>query len=121
MALGISTSGQGGSTFMRYRFFVFSVFASLLFVIAASSFTQAQTPAHHIVKFDVTGAGTGAGQGTSPFLILDDGTILGEYVDSNGVYHGFLRSPAGVITTFDAPGAGTGSGQGTIPAQANST
>src|SRR5579872_1870952 len=109
-------------TAMNNRFRVLcSVFATLLFVMAASSFIAAQAPAHHLVKFDVSGAGTGTGQGTSPFLILNDGTILGQYIDSGNVVHGFLRSAAGAITPFDAPGAGTGSGQGTYPQAANST
>lgn len=39
--------------------------------------------------------------------------FTGYYLDSTGVYHGFL-SYDGTITEFDAPGAGTGSGQGTF-------
>jgi hypothetical protein len=31
------------------------------------------------------------------------GTITGFYVDTNTVYHGFLRARDGTITTFDAP------------------
>ena len=123
----------------RSRTFALSLFATLSFVIVASSLPahgqianatndaaadgseQPHVPATRtIVKFNVPGAGTSSGQGTLPFGILDDGAILGEYIDSNGVYHGFLRSPAGTITTFDAPGAGTGSGQGTFPFGINS-
>lgn len=121
------------------RFFALSLLATLsLFVAAPSSHAQGQlakatnsaaadnwaqalAPAtHHIIKFDVSGAGTSSGQGTLPFGILDDGAILGEYIDSSGVNHGFLRSPGGTITTFDAPGASTGSGQGTFPSGINS-
>jgi hypothetical protein len=47
------------------------------------------------------------------------GEITGQYIDSNGVNHGFVRSPSGAITTFDAPGAGTGAGQGTLPETPN--
>ena len=45
----------------------------------------------------------------------DAGTIEGVYIDSNNVYHGFLRAAGGTFTTFDVPGAGTGPGQGTSP------
>ena len=47
------------------------------------------------------------------------GGITGQYVDSSGVNHGFVRSPFGAITTFDCPGAGTAAGQGTLPATPN--
>jgi hypothetical protein len=116
-----------------------SVFTALFFVISATSFPvhaqlsdgmnqaaahtedQSQLPAtHKIVKFDVPGAGTSSGQGTMPIGIVADGSILGWYIDSSTVYHGFLRSPAGGLTEFDAPGAGTGSGQGTFPSGINS-
>ena len=66
-----------------------------------------------ITTFDVTGAGTGAFQGTLPVSINGKGTIAGSYRDNNSVRHAFFRTKAGVITTFDAPGAGTNSGQGT--------
>jgi hypothetical protein len=33
------------------------------------------------------------------------GAVVGSYLDTNFVGHGFLRAPDGVITTFDAPGA----------------
>ena len=39
--------------------------------------------------------------------------IAGYYIDSNFVYHGFLRALDGTFTTFDAPGAGTQQGVGT--------
>ena len=42
------------------------------------------------------------------------GAIAGQYVDTSGVFHGFLRSPDGAITPFDIPGAGTGVGQGSF-------
>jgi hypothetical protein len=41
--------------------------------------------------------------------------IVGQYLDANGVNHGFQRSAAGTIVTGNVPGAGTGAGQGTIP------
>lgn len=121
------------------RFFAVSVFASLLFGLATSGAIaqsstanatidagtevdqQAQEPAPRtLIKFNVSGAGTSAGQGTIPFGILDDGLILGEYIDGSGVYHGFLRSATGTITKFSDPSAGKSSGQGTFPAGINS-
>jgi len=66
-----------------------------------------------ITTFDAPGAGTGSDQGTFP-----PGHKLGPgnrrtYVDTSGVYHGFLRSSGGTFKTLHAPGAGTGAGQGT--------
>ena len=61
----------------------------------------------------------GSGQGTEAASINDRGRITGNYIDSSGVNHGFVRSPFGAISSFDAPGAGTASGQGTLPATPN--
>ena len=61
-----------------------------------------------ITTFNVKGAGTGADQGTIALGINVRGSIVGYYVDSSGVDHGFLRAPNGTITTFDPKGsAGT--------------
>lgn len=58
--------------------------------------------------FNVTGAGTGATQGTIPMNIDAAGNITGFYVDANGVFHGFLRTADGTVTApIDASGAGT--------------
>jgi 5-methylcytosine-specific restriction enzyme A len=51
----------------------------------------------------VPAAGTSAYEGTLSADINPQGEITGTYVDSNFVFHGFLRSPHGVIVTFDAP------------------
>ena len=67
-----------------------------------------------ITKFDVEGAGTGAGQGTWSWSINPAGAVTAEYVDADSVSHGFVRAPDGTITKFDVSGAGTGAGQGTI-------
>ncbi len=77
-----------------------------------------------ITTFDAPGAGKPVGvpctppvicsNGTQPASINSAGTIAGQYVGTNGVFHGFLRTPDGSITTFDHPGAGTGPGQGTF-------
>jgi hypothetical protein len=68
-----------------------------------------------ITKYNVKGAGTGSGQGTSASSISDLGTTTANYIDSSGVNHGFLRLRSGHITTFNVTAAGQGSGQGTIP------
>jgi hypothetical protein len=75
-----------------------------------------------ITPFDAPGAGTGSGQGTFVNTVdcLTDGrATVGDYIDSNGAYHGFVRAPDGTITEFDSPGAGTGPGQGTQPTGIN--
>jgi hypothetical protein len=76
------------------------------------------------ITFDAPGAGTAAGQGTGCFsytdcsvLINDRGELTGYYLDSNNVFHGFLRSPEGKFTNFEAPGADTTANDynGTLP------
>jgi len=82
-----------------------------------------------VINFDVDGAGASGTlqpfgwcggwtypnclQGTIPTSINDLGEIDGFFVDSNWVWHGFIREPDGRITKFDAPGASTLPGQGT--------
>ena len=79
-----------------------------------------------ITEFDAPGAGKNGwlaslsvkaggppAQGTGSFSINDAGDIAGIYVDTNVVYHGFVRAANGAITEFDVPGAGTGMLQGT--------
>jgi hypothetical protein len=75
-----------------------------------------------LTTFDVPSAGAGSGQGTTTggFDCLNTaGAIAGNYTDSTGVFHGYVRAPDGAITTFEAPGAGTASGQGTEVAGIN--
>jgi len=81
------------------------------FVLAASSQARPQWK-HKIMTFDVPGAGAAAGEGTYANGINPAGEITGFYVDSNNVYHSFLRSRGGDITTFDPPGVGSGPWQG---------
>ncbi len=78
-----------------------------------------RTPWGSFDEFDVPGAGSGAGQGTSPYGINVLGETAGEYVDASNVGHGFLRAVDGTITKFDVPGAGTGPYQGTAPQAIN--
>jgi len=66
--------------------------------------------------FDPPGAGAGPYQGTYPAIfsgITPHGATIGEYLDSNNVFHAYLRAADGAITEFDYPNAGTGAGQGT--------
>jgi hypothetical protein len=83
-----------------------------------------RAPDGPITTFDAPGAGIPSGPPCSPLIIASTGTqgasinpagaIAGQYVDTSGVFHGFLRAKDGTITPFDAPGAGTGTGQGTF-------
>jgi hypothetical protein len=78
-----------------------------------------RTPSGAITTFDAPGAGTGGYQGTmtANFSSLNDaGAITGNYTDSGGVNHGYVRAPNGTFTTFDA---GTGSA-GYLPPQQRS-
>jgi uncharacterized membrane protein len=61
---------------------------------------------------DPTGNPSGI-QEVLPYGVNASGSITGEYIDANSVYHGFLRDPSGNITLLDAPGAGTAAGEGT--------
>jgi hypothetical protein len=63
--------------------------------------TQTQVRRHKMITFDVSGAGTAAGQGTMPVGIVQGDWIMGSYIDANNVAHGFLRAPQGTITKFD--------------------
>jgi len=97
----------------------------------AGEYVSADNVAHGFVRaadgritnFDAPGAGTNGsqGQGTYPEAINDRGEVAGQYIDSNDVQHGFVRTPDGRIITFDAPGAGSdaGSYEGTIPLTIN--
>jgi hypothetical protein len=104
----------------KARAFCFALCA-LTMTIAAS----AGQP--RFITFDAPGAGTGPNQGTGCFfydcyaLINNLGEITGYYLDTNNVYHGFVRSPEGQITAFEAPGADTTpqSFNGTIPNSIN--
>src|ERR1700685_1332458 len=130
---------QEGLSVTRSPVSALSVFATLFFAIAATSFPaqgklskemnqatadsweQSQIPTtHKIVKFDAPGAGTSSGQGTFPSGINSALAIVGFYADANGAFHGFLRSPSGTFTTLDAPGAGTSAFQGTQAENINS-
>ncbi len=92
------------------------------FGVAIGYFVDANIVPHGFVRYpfgqmttiDAPGAGMvpGANQGTVAFSINIEGTIAGQYQDTNFVFHCFLRYPDGHIITFDPPGAGTGPNQG---------
>lgn len=69
-----------------------------------------RSPSGEFTTFDAPGAGTGSYQGTRcssdcPTSLNDSGANLGTYIDSNFVYHGYLRTPDGKIVTIDPPGS----------------
>jgi N-acetylneuraminic acid mutarotase len=80
-----------------------------LIAVTSFGFVSARAAAQGTSVFttiDVTGAGTGAMQGTVALGIDTAGDVTGTYLDANRVAHGFVRAANGTITTFDAPGAG---------------
>jgi hypothetical protein len=80
-----------------------------------------RSPFGHVKTIDAPGAGMvpGANQGTVAESINEEGTIAGQYQDTNFVFHCFLRYPDGHIITFDAPGAGAGPNQGSVAVDIN--
>jgi hypothetical protein len=77
-----------------------------------------------VVTVDAPGAGTGLYQGTGFNQVAGintEGEIAENYLDSNNVYHGFIRTPDGKFVTFDAPGADLTPGDfnGTFPVSLN--
>lgn len=94
---------------------------SLPLFLAAAAFVilAVQASAQTFVKFDAPGAGMGAGQGTNPWGISAQGTIIGWYVDGDYALHGFLRTHQGDFTTFDASGAGIDASYGIFPVAIN--
>ena len=67
-----------------------------------------------ISEWDPPDAGKEAGQGTLMFTlghhINPEGSITGQYIDGNNVWHGFLRHPDGTFTEFEPRGGGKGPG-----------
>jgi hypothetical protein len=82
-----------------------------------------RSPTGKITTFDPPGEGPqGLGCYNDCQLGLNDlGAVTGYYLDTNNVYHGFLRSPDGAFTTFEAPGADTTANNfnGTFPVSIN--
>jgi hypothetical protein len=69
-------------------------------------------------NFDAPGADPSVGC-TCPVGINDLGAVVGYYIDTNRVNHGFVRSPSGKLTQFDDSEAGTAANQGTSAASIN--
>jgi Bacterial Ig-like domain (group 3) len=74
----------------------------------------AQSGSSPFTSIDVTGAGTGAHQGTAATAIDAAGDVTGVYFDGSGNEHAFVLPAGGAITSFDASGTG-GEGIETIP------
>jgi hypothetical protein len=69
-----------------------------------------RSPKGEFTTFDAPGAGTGSYEGTGcssdcPTSLNDLGAVMGTYIDSNFVYHGYLRTPDGRIVTVDPSGS----------------
>lgn len=58
-------------------------------------------------------------QGTFGLDINNKGIATGDYVDSGGVWHGFIRARDGTLTVFDESNAGTDVDQGTFAGATN--
>ena len=95
-----------------------SLLMSGLFAISSVSLIPlgavAQSGSSTFTAINVTGAGTGAHQGTVASAIDAAGDVAGIYVDSSGNEHAFVLPAGGAVTPFDASGTG-GSGIETIP------
>lgn len=69
-----------------------------------------RTPNGKFTTFDAPGAGTDSYEGTGcpsdcSVSLNDWGTVTGTYVDTNFVYHGYLRTLKGQIATVDPAGS----------------
>jgi hypothetical protein len=51
--------------------------------------------------------------------VNNKGVATGDFVDSNGLWHGFIRAKDGSLTTFEEPNAATGSDMGTFAGATN--
>jgi len=76
-----------------------------------------RSPTGKFTTFEAPGAGTGSYEGTGcysdcPTRLNDSGAIMGTYIDSNFVYHGYLRTPDGKIVTVDPSGSVSTSSSG---------
>src|ERR1700744_1242008 len=106
-------------TFRQLRNLWIPCITTLVLVCSSTAVAQeSHRGSQNIITFSIPGAGTGAGQGTGGFGINQQGTVVGSFLDSGNVFHGFqcvsgCGSPS-TFSEFNAPGAGTASGQGTI-------
>ena len=75
----------------------------------ACSTVSYETPTAPFTTLDAPGAGNSSYEGTGcpsdcPTSLNDFGEVTGDYIDTNYVFHGYLRSPNGTITTVDPAG-----------------
>ena len=100
-------------------------FAIVALGFSAQSFAQEEREvaksAHQgtLIEFDGPDASPEPGLGTLAFANNDWGEVVGFYIDTNLVPHGFIRAADRKISSFDAPGAGTGEEQGTLAFNVN--
>jgi hypothetical protein len=64
----------------------------------------ARSAAGHFTSLTDPFAGTGRNQGTFANGVTDQGVIVGNYITSGNIFHGFIYT-AGRFTTVDVPGA----------------
>jgi hypothetical protein len=71
--------------------------------------TQTPQPSNGLAKNDHPGTFTifdpPGSTFTDPIALTANGTVIGNYVDANGIQHGFLRTADGAFATIDVPGA----------------
>ena len=92
------------------------VVAALIGLASASAAAQSG-----FTTIDVTGAGTGAQQGTAVTAVDAAGDIAGVYIDTNNALHCFVQPAGGSIANCDVSGAGTSVGEGSFPTTINSS
>jgi hypothetical protein len=133
----LDAPGAGSSVGTRFRTFLSSINISASSITISNrgattgNYVDSNNVSHGFLRgpggefttFDAPGASSAQGSfnGTFPTSINDEGTVTGNYIDSNGLNHGFLRSPGGEFTTFDAPGTSSVAafGFGTFPESMN--
>jgi hypothetical protein len=73
-----------------------------------------RTPDGNVTTFDVPGADINPADAAGSIIngINASGFVVGYYLDTENVAHGFVRTPSGRFTSFDVPGSG---GFGTFP------
>jgi hypothetical protein len=87
----------------------------------ASAGASAQAGSSTFTTIDVTGAGTGAQQGTAVTAVDAAGDIAGVYIDTNNALHCFVLPAGGSIANCDVSGAGSSVGEGTFPTSINTS
>ena len=87
----------------------------------ASAGASAQPGSSTFTTIDVTGAGTGAQQGTAVTAVDAAGDIAGVYIDTNNALHCFVLPAGGSIANCDVTGAGSSVGEGTFPTSINTS